>query len=96
MLDNSLSETICCFYSCVLFSNIFHKITRMGKKGSYYIISMINLIFWNLNCFFLLILMFHNNVIKISEILNKCYVPGEKNNFKMMSKAEKEKKRIKE
>ena len=34
MIDNSLIETICCFYSCALFSNIYCKINFKVKNRS--------------------------------------------------------------
>ena len=72
LIDHILSETICLFCFRVLFSNIYTKIKLMANFYS-------KVIFLNLclrEYFFLFyaefeLLMFHNNIVKISEKLNK-------------------------
>ena len=80
MIGNILSRTLCLLCSCALFLNIYHKINFMVKiMGLTYAISIVNWIFGNFllkNIFLLFftdfkLLMFHNNIVKISEILNK-------------------------
>ena len=75
-IDHILSETICLFCFCVSFSNIYSKIKKNSRpKCNFY--SKAN--FWSLclSKYFLLffaefeLLMFHNNIVKISEKLNK-------------------------
>ena len=74
-----LIETICLFCFCVLFSNIYAKIKLQPKVGLTYAISIVKWFFFNfcLRKYFLLffaefeLLMFHNNIVKISEKLNK-------------------------
>ena len=80
LIDHILSETICLFCFCVLFSNIYTKIKFTDKSWSDPCIFYSIVIFWNfcLRKYFLLffaefeLLMFHNNTVKISEKLNKC------------------------
>ena len=82
LIDHILSETICLFCFCVLFSNIYTKIKFTAKSWSDPCIFYSKLIFWNfcLRKYFLLffaefeLLMFHNNIVKISEKLNMYYL----------------------
>ena len=80
LFDCIFSEIICLFCFCVLFSNMYPKIKFIAKSWSdlcnfYYS----NVIFLNFcpSKYFLLffaefeLLMFHNNIVKISEKLNK-------------------------
>ena len=79
LIDHILSETICLSCFCALFSNIYHKIRITAKIGLTYAFSIVNVIFGK----FLLenvfstditdvgLLMIHNNIKKVSEILNK-------------------------
>ena len=79
MIDYILSETICLFCFCVLFSNMYPKIKFIAKNWSDLCNFYSKMIFWNfcLSKYFLLffaefkLLMFHNNIVKISEKLNK-------------------------
>ena len=78
-----MSATIRCFCSCALFSNIYREINCLAKNGSdlcnFYTRSCSKLDFWKcfIKTFCLLFftdfksLMFHNNIVKISEILNE-------------------------
>ena len=74
LIDYILSETICLFCFCVLFSNMYPKIKFIAICNFYS-----KVIFWNfcLSKYFLLffaefeLLMLHNNIVKISEKLNK-------------------------
>ena len=73
LTDHILSETICLFYFCVLFSNIYTKIKFTAKSWSDLYNFNSKVIFWNfyLRKYFLLsfaefeLLMFHNNIVKI-------------------------------
>ena len=79
LIDHILSETIRLFCFCVLFSNIFTKIKVTAKSWSDLCNFYSKVIFWNfcLRKYFLLffaefeLLMFFNNIVKISEKLNK-------------------------
>ena len=79
LIDYILSETICLFGFCVLFSNMYPKIKFIAKSWSDLCIFYNIVIFWNfcLRKYFLFffaefeLLMFHNNIVKISEKLNK-------------------------
>ena len=79
LADHILSETICLFYFCVLFSNIYTKIKLTAKSWSDLCNFNSKGIFWNfyLRKYFSLsfaefeLLMFHNKIVKISEKLNK-------------------------
>ena len=79
LVDRILSETICLLCFCVLFSNIYTKIKVTVKSWSDLSNFCSKVIFWNfcLRKYFLLffaefeLLMFYNNIVKISEILNK-------------------------
>ena len=79
LTDCILSETICLFYFCVLFSNMYHNIKFITKNWSDLCNFYSKVIFWNfcLRTYFLFffaefeLLMFHNNIVKISEKLNK-------------------------
>ena len=82
LIDYILSETICLFHFNVLFSNIYPKIKFAAKNRSDLCIFYSKVIFWifwifRLRKYFLLsyvefkLLMFHNNIVKILEILNK-------------------------
>ena len=74
LIDYILSETICLFCFCVLFSNMYPKIKFIAKNWSDLCNFFSKVIFWNfcLNKYFLLffaefeLLMFHNNIVKIS------------------------------
>ena len=74
-----LSETICLFCFCILVSNIYPKIKFTAKNWPDLCNFNSKVIFWNfcLRKYFLLffaefeLLMFHNNIVKISEKLNK-------------------------
>ena len=85
LTDNVLSETICLFCFCVLFSNIYPKIKFTAKNWSGLCIFCGKVIFWHfcLRKYFKLffaeveLLKCHNNTEKISENLNK------RNLFKM-------------
>ena len=74
-----LIRNICLFYFCVLFSNIYTKIKFMAKSWSDLCNFNSKVIFLNfyLRKYFLLffaefeLLMFHNNIVKNSEKLNK-------------------------
>ena len=78
MIDHVLSETICLFCFCALFSNIYPNIKIKAKNWSGLYIFYGKMIFWNfcLRKYFLLLfaevelLMLHNNTEKISEYLN--------------------------
>ena len=75
LIDNILSETICLFCFCVLFSNMYPKIKFIAKNWSDLCNFYSKVIFWDfcLSKHFLLffaefkLLMFHNNIVKISE-----------------------------
>ena len=80
LIDNILSETICLFCFCVLFSNMYPKIKFIAKNWSDLCNFYSKVIFWGDFCLskhFLLffaefkLLMFYNNIVKISEKLNK-------------------------
>ena len=79
LIDHILSETICLFCFCVLFSNIYPKIRLTTKNWSGLCNFYITVIFWNFflrRCFLLFfaeyeILIFYNNIVKTSEKLNK-------------------------
>ena len=80
LIDHILSETICLFcFFCVLFSNIYPKIKITAKIWTHLCNFYRKVNFWNywLRKYFLLffaefeLLMFHNNIMKISEKLNK-------------------------
>ena len=74
-----LSETICLFCFWVLFSNIYPKIKYKAKNWSDLCNVYSKVMFWNfcLRKYLMLffaefeLLMFHNNIVKISEKLNK-------------------------
>ena len=76
LIDYILSETTFCF--CVLFSNIYPRIKFIAENWSDLCNFYSKVIFWNfcLSKYFLLlfaefeVLMFHNNIVKISEKLN--------------------------
>ena len=62
-----------CFFLFLHFSNIYCKINFKAKKGQAFAMSIVNwtfLIFFysNIICF---LMMLHNDIVKISEILNK-------------------------
>ena len=75
MIDYILSETICLFCFCVLFSNMNPKINFFARNWSDLCNFYSKAIFWNfcVSKYFLLffaefeLLMFHNNIMKISE-----------------------------
>ena len=80
LIDNILSETICRFYLCILFSNIYLKINVMAKNVSdlcsfyskqdlflLYFYSIIFLLF----LLILNLLIYPDNIVKISEIIKK-------------------------
>ena len=77
--DHILSETICLFCFCILFSNMYPKIKFMAKNWSDLCNFYSKVIFWNFwlrkkfSSFFaeFELLMFHNNIVKLSEKLNK-------------------------
>ena len=79
LIDHILSETICLFCFCALFSNIYPKIKFMAKNWSDLCNFYSKVSFWNscLRKYFALffvefkLLIFHNNTVKISEKLNK-------------------------
>ena len=79
LIDYILSETICLFCFCVLFSNMYPKIKFIAKNWSDLCNFYGKMIFLNfcISKYFLLflaefkLLMFHNNIVKISEKLNK-------------------------
>ena len=79
VLMTILSETIFLFCFCVLFLNIYTKIKFTAKSWSDLCNFYSKVIFWNfcLWKYFLLffaefeLLMFHNNIVKVSEKLNK-------------------------
>ena len=79
LIDYILSETTCLFCFCVLFSNMYPKIKFIAKNWSDLCNFYGKVIFLNfcISKYFLLffaefkLLMFHNNIVKISEILNK-------------------------
>ena len=79
MVDHILTETICLLCFCVLFLNIYTKIKVMAKSWSDLCNFYGKVIFWNfcLRKYFLLffaeleLVMFYNNIVKISEKLNK-------------------------
>ena len=79
LTDHILSETICLSYFSILFSNIYTKSKFTAKCWSDLCNFYSKVIFWNfcLRKYFLLsfaefkLLMFHNNIVKISEKLNK-------------------------
>ena len=79
LIDYIVSETICLFCFCVLFSNMYPKIKFIAKTWSDLCNFYSKVIFLNfcLSKYFLLffaefeLLMFHNNTVKISEKLNK-------------------------
>ena len=66
--DHILSETICLLCFCVLFSNMYPKIKFMAKHWSDLCNFYSKVIFW---CAEFELLMFHNNIVKLSEKLNK-------------------------
>ena len=79
LIDHILSETICLFWFCVLFSNMYPKIKFFAKNWSDLCNFYSKRIFLNfcLRKYFLLffaefkLLTFHNNIVKISEKMNK-------------------------
>ena len=79
LIDHILSETICLFCFCVLFSNIYSKIKFTVINWSDLCHSYGKVFFWNfcLRKYFLLFfaefefLKYYNNIVKISEKLNK-------------------------
>ena len=79
LVDYILSETICLFCFCVLFSNMYPKIKFIAKSWSELCNFYTKVIFWHfcLSEYFLLsfaefeLVMFHNNIVKISEKLYK-------------------------
>ena len=79
LIDHIWSETICLLCFCVLFSNIYTKIKVTAKSWSDLCNFYSKVIFRNfcLRKYFLLffaefeLLMFYNNIVKISEKLNK-------------------------
>ena len=79
LIDHILSETICLLCFCVLFSNIYIKIKVTAKNLSDLCNFYSKVIFWDFcpRKYFLLflgeleLLMFYNNIVKISEKLNK-------------------------
>ena len=79
LIDHIQSETICLFCFSVLLSNIYSKIKFTAKNWSDLCNFYSKVIFWSfcLRKYFLLffaefkLLMFHNNIVKISEKLNK-------------------------
>ena len=79
LIDHVFSETVCLFYFYALFSNICCKINFYGQKMELmYVTSIVNQIFgifyqtyFLLFCTVFKLLMFHNNIVKISESLNK-------------------------
>ena len=79
LTDHILSETICLFCFCVLFSNIYTKIKATAKSWSDLCNFYSKVIFCNFcpRKYFLLffaefeLLMFYNNIVKISEKLKK-------------------------
>ena len=79
LIDHILSETICLFCFCVLFSNIYPKIKFTAKNWSDLCNFYSKMIFWifcRRNIFLLFfvefeLLIFHNNIVKNSEKLNK-------------------------
>ena len=79
LIDHIQSETICLFCFSVLLSNIYSKIKFTAKNWSDLCNFYSKVIFWSfcLRKYFLLffaefkLLMFHNNIVKLSEKLNK-------------------------
>ena len=79
LVDHILSETICLLCFCVLFSSIYTQIKVTAKSWSDLCYFYSKVIFWNfcLRKYFLLLfaefelLAFYNNIVKISEKLNK-------------------------
>ena len=79
LIDHIISETICLFCFCVLFSNIYTKIKVTAKSWSDLCNFYSKVIFWNfcLRKYFLFffaefeLLLFYNNIMKISEKLKK-------------------------
>ena len=79
LIDHILSKNICLFCFCVLFSKMYPKIKFMAKNWSDLCNFYNKVIFWNsyLRKYFLLFfaefefLVFHNNIVKIPEKLNK-------------------------
>ena len=79
LIEYILSETICLFCFCVLLSNMYPKIKFIAKHWSDLCNFYSKVIFWKfcLSKYFLLffaefeLLMFHNNIVKISEKWNK-------------------------
>ena len=79
VIDNNLSRTIGLVCFCAMFSNIYCKINFTTKNGSCLCNFYNKLDFWKIfsRKYLLLfftgfkLLMFHNNIVKISEILNK-------------------------
>ena len=75
MIDHILSETICLFCFCILFSNFYSKNKFMAKNWSDLCNFYSKVIFWifGLTKYFLFffaefqLLMFRNNIVKISE-----------------------------
>ena len=80
LIDHILSETICLLGFCVLFSNIYTKIKVTAKNWSDLCNFYSKVIFWDFcqRKYFLLffaefeLLMFYNNIVKISKKLNAC------------------------
>ena len=79
LIDHILSETVCLFCFCVLFSNMYPNFKFTAKNWSELHNFYSKVIFWNfcLRKYFLFffaefeLLMLHKNIVKISEKLNK-------------------------
>ena len=76
MVDHILTETICLLCFCVLFLNIYTKIKVMAKSWSdlcnFYSKVILGIFVYFLFFFAELeLVMFYNNIVKISEKLNK-------------------------
>ena len=78
MIDNILSETFCLFVPVLCFPIFTAKLILWPKRGLTCAISIVNcFLFIIIKKYVLLfftdfkLLMFHNNIVKISEILNK-------------------------
>ena len=89
LIDHILSETICLFCFCVLFSNVYPKIKFTAKNWSVLCSFDSKVIFLNFcqrKQFLLFFVefelsMFHNNIVKISEKLNKWNVENLPQNY---------------
>ena len=79
LIDHILSETICHFCFCLLFSNMYPKIKLMAKNwldlcNFYSKVTFWIFVYENIFLFFFAdfeLFMFHNSIVKISEKLNK-------------------------